>query len=284
MSETKRPDQCGDKPQPATPRTDLAVEIVKRANVGEMFECVKADFARQLERELVETHEAWDETSAALNVEVERRITQSAAAPINAGPQEPGSSANAMPAGATSERPATVQRAERVTAPAVSAPIEALLAKYDEALLACHDDQLSRAGAREADKAYVEARREFIAAISPRSSEAPMRPRSTYEPLTQEDIDVMAKCLLNQHELYPLTPDRIRRLCAMAGNALLYGEEIQRLRDGPQSARKASDAIHGAELAATCGYACTVDDPDLCDFPTCQCPKVATPAPRGERG
>lgn len=40
----------------------------------------------------------------------------------DAAPQGSGSSANAMPAGATSERPATEQRADRVPTPAVAAP------------------------------------------------------------------------------------------------------------------------------------------------------------------
>jgi hypothetical protein len=73
------------------------------------------------------------------------------------------------------------------------------------------------------------------------------KPRASYEPLTQEDIDVMAMALLNQHELYPLTPGRIKRLCAMAGNALLYVEEIERLRT--QSAGTAfKDGIEAAAI------------------------------------
>lgn len=80
---------------------------------------------------------------------------------------------------------------------------------------------------------------------SDKPSECFTPPQSSYEPLTQEDINAMAKCLLNQHELYPLTPGRIKSLCAMAGNALLYAEEIERLRTVSESTRLDLPAIIG---------------------------------------
>jgi hypothetical protein len=53
MSETQRPAQCGDKSQPATPRTDAALKAWQEA-FDPHYDAVAADFARQLERELAQ--------------------------------------------------------------------------------------------------------------------------------------------------------------------------------------------------------------------------------------